>query len=65
MDSLGSFEPYDDLEYWSNDIDLFMEAMCHPPYMADVLWKEAKFKKQKEDSKPRSGKHSKPEKNDP
>ena len=49
MESLDNLEPYDYLEDWSNDVDLFMEAMCHPPHMADVLWQEAKLKKQKEE----------------
>ena len=43
MESLDNLEPYDYLEDWSNDVDLFMEAMCHPPHMADVLWQEAKL----------------------
>jgi len=65
MESLDNIEPYDDLEDWSDDVDLFMEAMCHPPHMADVLWQEAKLKKQKEISKPRSDDYLQPEKNDP
>ena len=52
MESLDNLEPFDDLEDWSDDVDLFMEAMCHPPYMADVLQQEAKLKKQKENSEP-------------
>ena len=52
MESHNNLEPYDDLEDWSNDINLFMEAMCHPPRMADVLWQDAKLKKQKETPKP-------------
>jgi len=38
MGSLDNLEPFDDLEDWSDNVDLFMEAMCHPPHMADVLW---------------------------
>ena len=65
MESLDNIEPYDDLEDWSDDVDLFMEAMCHPPHMVDVVWQEAKLKKQKEISKPRSDDYLQPEKNDP
>ena len=65
MESLDNLEPYDDLEDWLDDVNLFMEAMCHPPHMADVLWQEAKLKKQKEIPKPRSDDYSKLEKNDP
>ena len=28
-----------------------MDAMCHPPHMADILWEEIKLKKQRETSK--------------
>jgi hypothetical protein len=31
MDSLDNFEPFDDLEDWSDNVDLFMDAMAHPP----------------------------------
>jgi len=47
MQSLDNLEPFDDLEDWTGDVDLFMEVMCHPPYMVDVLWQQAKLKKQK------------------
>ena len=47
MESLDNLEPYDDLVYWSDDVDLFMEAMCYPSHIDDVLWQEAKLKKQK------------------
>ena len=65
MESLDNLEPYDDLEDWLDDVNLFMEAMCHPPHMADVLWQEAKLKKQKEIPKPRLDEYLQPEKNDP
>ena len=42
-----------------------MEAMCHPPHMADVLWQESKLKKQKQKTEPHSDVHQKPEKNNP
>ena len=31
MESLDNLEPYDDFEDWSDDVDLFMDAMAHPP----------------------------------
>src|SRR6185503_11052486 len=31
MNSLDNFEPFDDLEDWSDNIDLFMHAMANPP----------------------------------
>ena len=31
IESLDNFEPFDDLEDWSDNIDLFMGAMAHPP----------------------------------
>jgi len=31
--SLNNFEPFDDLEDWSDNIDLFMDAMANPPSM--------------------------------
>ena len=37
MESLDNLEPFDDLEDWSDDVDLFTEAMAHPPDMADAL----------------------------
>ena len=37
MESLDNLEPLDDLEDWSDNIDLFMDAMAHPPQMADAL----------------------------
>ena len=44
MGSLDNLEPYDDLEDWSDNVDLFMDAMAHPPQMADVLWELVKLK---------------------
>jgi hypothetical protein len=51
MESLDNLEPYDDLEDWSDDVDLFMDAMRHPPCMADTLWQEIKLKMQGKTSK--------------
>jgi len=31
MNSRDNFEPFDDLEDWSDNVDLFMDAMAHPP----------------------------------
>ena len=47
MESLDNLEPYDDLEDWLDVVDLFMDAMVHPPYMADALWELAKLKNKK------------------
>ena len=47
MNNLDHFEPFDDLEDWSDNVDLFMEAMAHPPQKADALWELAKLKKGK------------------
>jgi hypothetical protein len=65
MESLDNLKPFDDLEVLSDDVDLFMEAMCHPPHMADVLWQQAKLKKQKENSDLYANNHRKPEKINP
>ena len=45
MDSLDNFEPFDDLEDWSDNVDLFMDAMANPPQHVDALWELAKLKK--------------------
>jgi len=37
MDGLNSFEPFDDLEDWSENVDLFMDAIAKPPEYADAL----------------------------
>jgi len=47
MESLDNLEPFDDLEDWTYNIDLFMEAMCNPPHMVDALWQQAKLNKEK------------------
>ena len=47
MKSLDNFEPFDDLEEWSDNVNLFMDAMAHPPQMADGLWEFVKLKKGK------------------
>ena len=47
MESLDNLEPYDDFEDWSDDVDLFMDAMAHPPDIADALWESVKLKKEK------------------
>jgi hypothetical protein len=45
MESLDNLETYDDLEDWSDNVDLFMHIISHPPHMADILWEEIKLKK--------------------
>ena len=47
METLDNLEPFDDLEDWSDNIDLFTEAMAHPLDMADALWELVKLKKGK------------------
>ena len=56
MNSLNNFEPFDDLEDWSDNIDLFMDAMVHPPQMAYALWKLVKLKKGKSKAPEQSSK---------
>ena len=47
MNGLENFEPFDDLEDWSDNVELFMDAMVKPTEHADALWKLAKLKKGK------------------
>ena len=47
MNGLDNFEPFDDLEDWSDNVDLFMDAMTNPPDNADALWELANLKKGK------------------
>ena len=47
MNGLENFEPFDDLEEWSDNVELFMHAMANPPEHADALWQLAKLKKGK------------------
>jgi len=56
MDSLDNFEPFDDLEEWSETVDLFIDAMTHPPQMADTLWELIKLKKRKSKAPEQSSK---------
>ena len=56
MNSLDNFEPFDDLEDWSDNVDLFMDAMTHPPQNADALWELAKLKKGKSKAPEQSSK---------
>ena len=51
MESLDNLETYDDLKDWSDDGDLFMDAMAHPPHMADAHWELVKLKKKEGTSK--------------
>ena len=52
MESLDNLKPYDDLEDWSDDIFLFMDAMSHSPHIADILWEDVKLKSKRELPKP-------------
>ena len=56
MGSLDNLELYDDLEDWSDNVDLFMDAMAHPPQMADALWELVKLKKRKSKAPKQSSK---------
>ena len=56
MYGLDNFEPFDDLEDWSDNVDLFMDAMAHPPQNADALWELAKLKKGKSKAPEQSSK---------
>ena len=56
METLDKLEPFDDLEDWSDNVDLFMDAMMHPPQMADALWELVKLKKQKSKAPEQSSK---------
>ena len=47
MESLDNLEAFDDLEDWSDNVDLFMDAMAHIAQMADALWELVKLKKGK------------------
>ena len=47
MNRLENFEPFDDLENWSDNTELFMNAMANPPEHSDALWELAKLKKGK------------------
>ena len=56
MNSLDNFEPFDDLEDWSDSVDLFRDAMVQPPQNADALWELAKLEKGKSKAPKQSGK---------
>ena len=47
MNGLENFEPFDDLEEWSDNVELFMGAMAKPTEHANALWELAKLKKRK------------------
>ena len=48
MNGLENFEPFDDLEEWSDNVELFMDTMAKPTEHADALWELAKLKKGKD-----------------
>ena len=47
MNGLENFEPFDDLEEWSDNVELFMDAMAKPTKHAIALLELAKLKKRK------------------
>ena len=47
MNGLKNFEPFDDLEDWSENVKLFMDAMANPPEHADALRELAELKNEK------------------
>ena len=47
MNGLENFEPFADLEEWSDNVELFMDAMAKPTEHADALWELAKLEKGK------------------
>ena len=47
MNGHENFEPFNDLEEWSDNVELFMDAMAIPPEHADDLRELAKLKKGK------------------
>ena len=47
MNGLDNSEPFDNLKDWSNNVEIFMDAMAKPTEHADALWELAKLKKRK------------------
>jgi hypothetical protein len=56
MESIENFELFDDLEDWSDSVDLFMNVMAHPPQNADALWESVNLKKGKSKAPEQSSK---------
>ena len=56
MNNLDNFEPFDELEDWSDNVNLFMNAMAHRPQNADALWELVKHKKGKSKAPKQSSK---------
>jgi hypothetical protein len=56
MEILDNLQPFDDLENWSDNVDLFMGAMAHPPQITDALWELVKLKKGKSKAPEQSSK---------
>src|SRR4026208_2313233 len=44
MNGLENFEPFDDLEEWSDNVELFTDTMAKPTEHADALWELTKLK---------------------
>ena len=47
MNGLENFEPFDDLEDWSDNVKLFMDVMANPPKHADAFRELAELKRGK------------------
>ena len=45
--AVNTDKPFDDLEEWSDNVKLFMDAMAKPTEHADALWGLSKLKKGK------------------
>jgi hypothetical protein len=56
MNNLDNFEPFDELEDWLDNVDLFVNAMAHRPQNADALWELVKHKKGKSKAPKQSSK---------
>jgi hypothetical protein len=54
MSSLDNFEPFDDLEDWFDNVNLFMDTMANPPEHADAFgnWPNLKREKPKLQNNP-------------
>jgi len=53
---------FDDLDDWTDDIDLFMEGLCNP-HKIDELWQQSKAKKMWENFQSSFQNHHAPEEN--
>ena len=56
MNILDNFEPFDNLEDWSDIVDLFLDTMAQLHQNADTLWELVKLKKEKSKAPEQSSK---------